>query len=265
MIFRRLRRAVALGFALAACALRFWLIRVRGPLSLEQRALWLQSASRGVLASLGIHTRVEGRIPTQGLVVSNHLSYLDIVILSAAMPCFFVSKVEVKRWPFFGQAASAGGTIFLDRSSRSSANRVAAQITERLTSSMPVLLFPEGTSTDGREFLPFRSRLFLPAVQAQAPITAAAVRYVLEEGAQERDLCWYGDAPFLPHLWKVLGSSGFSAQIRFGQPQVYVDARAAAQETHDVVAAMRATEPRIAAQVRAESRAGVLAGFNARG
>lgn len=265
MILCRYRRAVALGLALAACAVRFWLIRVRGPLSLEQRAFWLQSASRGVLRSLGIHTRVEGRIPIRGLVVSNHLSYLDIVILSAAMPCFFVSKVEVKRWPFFGKAASAGGTIFLDRISRSSANRAASQIAERLACSIPVLLFPEGTSTDGGDLLPFRSRLFLPVVRAQAPVTASAVRYVLEEGALERELCWYGDAPFLSHLWKVLGNDGFSAQIRFGPPLIYADARAAALGTQSAVAAMRAAGPHVASQTRAESQTGVLAGFNARG
>src|SRR5579871_4350793 len=102
-MLRRLRRAVALAVALAACILRYWLAHLRGPMTLERRALWLQQAARGVLASLGIGYEVEGNSPACGLVVANHLSYLDIVALSAAMPCFFVAKAEVDRWPFFGR------------------------------------------------------------------------------------------------------------------------------------------------------------------
>ena len=125
MSFRAARRAVALGLALVLCVVRFWLGRLQGPYTLERRALWLHSTARLVMTSLGIGARLEGRPPTHGLVVANHLSYLDIVILSAVMPCFFVSKVEVDGWPFFGEAARSGGTIFLDRASRSSANRAA--------------------------------------------------------------------------------------------------------------------------------------------
>jgi 1-acyl-sn-glycerol-3-phosphate acyltransferase len=174
MSFRRFRRAVALAFALELCVLRYWIARLRGPLTLERRALWLQSAARIILTSAGIQSTVEGQPPSHGLVVSNHLSYLDIVILSAAMPCFFVSKVEVDGWPFFGKAARTGGTIFLDRSSLDSANQVAGQIAERLSLPIPVLLFPEGTSTDGHEVLRFHSRLIDPATEARAPITRSA-------------------------------------------------------------------------------------------
>ncbi|HUA93796.1 MAG TPA: lysophospholipid acyltransferase family protein [Terracidiphilus sp.] len=240
MRLRRFRRAVALGIALAGCFLRFWFTRLRGPLTLERRARWLQSAARSVLASLGIRYSVEGQPPESGLVVSNHLSYLDIVLYSAAMPCFFVSKVEVKQWPYFGKAARAGGTIFLDRSSHASATAAAAQIAERLTLRVPVLLFPEGTSTDGSSVLRFHARLIQPATQAGAPVTAAAIRYVLESNVAERELCWYGDAPFLSHLWKVLGAAGFTARIHFGEPQVYANPRLAAEETHALVAGMRA-------------------------
>jgi 1-acyl-sn-glycerol-3-phosphate acyltransferase len=191
------------------------------------------------MTSLGMSARLEGQPPTHGLVVANHLSYLDIVILSAAMPCFFVSKVEVDGWPFFGEAARSGGTIFLDRASRSSASRAAEQISQRLQLSIPVLLFPEGTSTDGRRLLRFHARLIDPATSAGAPITAAAIRYVIQDGTEERDLCWFGDEQFLTHLWKVLGKTGFSAEVRFGEPRVYADRRAAAAATHAEIQAMR--------------------------
>jgi len=237
---RALRRAVALGFALAGCVLAFWLLRVRGPLTLVQRARWLHGASCRVLKALGIRPTVRGRPPSQGLVVSNHLSYLDIAIISSVMPCFFVSKAEIAAWPYFGRAARTGGTLFIDRKSRASAAGVARQMAERLKLPVPVLLFPEGTSSDGAQVLRFHSSLFEPAIVAAAPVTPAAVRYVLDSGAHERDLCWFGDAPFLPHLWKALGAPGFSADVTFGEPRTYPDRRTAAGATHDEVAAMRA-------------------------
>jgi 1-acyl-sn-glycerol-3-phosphate acyltransferase len=246
MMLRRCRRAVALAWALAHCALRYWAIRLRGPLSLERRALWLQSASCGVLRSLSIRVEVEGTLPGGGLVVSNHLSYLDIVIYSAAMPCVFVSKAEVNRWPFFGFAARAGGTVFLDRASLASANNAANSVAARLALPIPVLLFPEGTSTDGSQVQRFHRRLIQPAIEARTSIAPAAIRYLPEDGAAERELCWYGDAGFLSHLWKVLGVAGFSARIRFGQPRVYTDTRIAAEQTHDEVAAMRGHAPSFA-------------------
>jgi 1-acyl-sn-glycerol-3-phosphate acyltransferase len=236
---RRCRRAAALALALTLCMIRLGLVRLIGPLTPEQRALWLQSACRGVLSSLGIRYIAHGTPPFQGLVVSNHLSYLDILIHSSVMPCAFVSKVEINKWPYFGVAARAGGTLFIDRSSRASVAAVAAEMTSRLKLPIAVLLFPEGTSTDGSQLLPFHTSLFDPAVKAGAPVTPAAVRYVIEGGVPERELCWYGDAPFLPHLWKALGTPGFSAEVTFGKPRVYDDRRTAARATHDDIAAMR--------------------------
>jgi 1-acyl-sn-glycerol-3-phosphate acyltransferase len=194
-----------------------------------------------MLKSLGIEYTVEGVPPTHGLVVSNHLSYIDILIFSAAMPCFFVAKMEIVGWPFFGKAARSGGTIFVDRSSLASALTVAEQMTERLKLPIPipVLLFPEGTSTDGSQVIRFHSRLIDPATSLGVPITTACVRYVLHDGMEERELCWYGDETFVNHLWKVLGVTGYVAEVQFGEPRVYTDRRVAADETHDEISAMR--------------------------
>jgi 1-acyl-sn-glycerol-3-phosphate acyltransferase len=221
------------------CVVRYWLARLRGAMTLERRALWLQGSAQAILKVLDIKTEVEGKPPVCGLVVSNHLSDLDIIIISAAMPCFFVSKIEVGGWPFFGEAARSGGTIFLDRSSRDSANSVAEQMTERFRLPIPVLLFPEGTSTDGAQVLRFHSRLIDPATVAGAPITAAAIRYTIEGGVEERELCWFGDEEFTGHLWKVLGVKGFAARLHFGEPRIYSDRRVAADQTHDEIAAWR--------------------------
>jgi 1-acyl-sn-glycerol-3-phosphate acyltransferase len=242
MTLRAVRRAVALAFALVTCILCYWLLRVRGRITLFERSQWLHQSSCRVLKSLGIRPTISGRPPAHGLVVANHLSYLDIAIISAVMPCFFVSKLEIAAWPYFGEAARVGGTIFIDRRSRASTGEVARQISDRLQLPVPVLLFPEGTSSDGSQVLRFHSSLFEPAVVAGAPVTAAAVRYVLGNGAQERDLCWFDDTLFLPHLWKALGTAAFSAEVAFGEPRVYSDRRIAADVSHDEVASMRGQE-----------------------
>jgi lyso-ornithine lipid O-acyltransferase len=247
MTLRRLRRALALTLALSICFLRYWIARLGGPLQFERQALWLQASCRGVIAALNIDCLAEGQPPSRGLVVANHLSYLDIVILSGIMPCFFVAKAEVDRWPFFGWAARAGGTLFLDRTSLAGANRVAAQMSERLEHPIPALLFPEGTSTDGSEVLRFHSRLIQPATRMGAPIAAAAIRYKIMNGPApetpeekpERELCWYGDAGFLTHLWNVLGMPSCEAVVQFGEPRIYANPRAAAQQTRAEIIAMR--------------------------
>jgi 1-acyl-sn-glycerol-3-phosphate acyltransferase len=239
MSLRFFRRAVALVLVLGGIVLRYWKLRVRGPLSLERRAQWLQDACVRILRSMEIRCQVEGEIPRHGLVVANHLSYLDIVIVSAAMPCFFVAKSEIDSWPYFGKAARAGGTMFIDRSRRASAEKVAAMISERLTLPVPVLFFPEGTSTNGT-MLRFHSRLFEPAIRDGAPVTAAAISYFMADGAPESELCWFGDGALAPHFVKTLKAAGFHAKLQFGEPRRYAHRRIAADETFDEIAAMRA-------------------------
>ena len=246
MSLRAAWRAVALAISLIICVVRFWLMRLSGPMTPERRARWIQLASRIILKSLGVQYRVHGTPPRRGLVVANHLSYIDVLVLGAAMPSFFVAKIEIGSWPFFGMATRMGGTIYVDRGSLSSAKSVAEQMKERLQLEIPVpvMLFPEGTSTDGRQVLRFHSRLIDPATSLGVPITAAAIRYVLDGGVAERELCWHDDMLFVTHLWKVLGTVGFSADVTFGEPHIYADRREAADATHDEIVAMRAGKQR---------------------
>jgi lyso-ornithine lipid O-acyltransferase len=188
---------------------------------------------------LGICLAIEGPLPKSGLVVSNHLGYLDIVLYAAAIPCCFVSKNEVGYWPIFGSLARAGATVFIDRTKSASANATAVELARRLSLHVLVLLFPEGTSTDGTEVARFHPRLFRPAIEQQAPITEAAICYRPDGCAEERDICWHGDAAFIPHLWKVMGIRRVCARIRFNQPQIYQDARTAAQTAQANIENMR--------------------------
>lgn len=238
-------RGFLLVSSLLFCALRFLALSLRQRLSGSrvtplQRAQWMHFCGRIVLAALGIRYRVEGAPPAGStLVAANHLSYLDIVIVSAAMPAAFVAKLEIGSWPFFGPLSKMGGAIFVDRSSRACAWETAEEMTQRLAADVPVVLFPEGTSTDGSEVLRFHSTLFAPAVEAALPVVPAAVFYEKKDAGAERDLCWFGDESFLPHLLRVLRVQGFTAVVRFGKPEIYPDRQTAAWRSHDAVSAMR--------------------------
>lgn len=178
--------------------------------------------------------------PQQGLLVSNHLSYLDIVVYAASAPCIFVSKVEVRSWPLIGLAASCAGTIFLDRSSKASAAATAEHMYAVLAEGVPVLLFPEGTSTDGSAVLKFHSTLFEPAIAHGVPVSTGAIRYLDGADYVERDLCYYGDIHFAPHLLETMGRDGVTARLDYSsQSHVYTHRRAAADEARKEIVALR--------------------------
>ena len=221
-----------------------------------QQAEWMHFCGRIVLAAIGIRYRVEGELPVGAtLIVANHLSYLDIAICSAAVPSAFVAKHEIADWPGFGTLARLGGTIFVDRVSRISAWEVADRMAQRLAQHVPVLFFPEGTSTDGSEVIRFHPTLFASAVEGGLTVTPVSIFYQpVEAEKAERDLCWFGDELFFPHLLRVLGIAGFTAVVRFGAPEVYPDRKTAAWRSHDAVARMRDD---CATVMRANPRTGV--------
>ncbi len=161
------------------------------------------------------------------------------MLFGAAMPCFMVSKIQISSWPVLRNPRPRRGTLFVDRASRASAEATTVAIAERLKGPSPVLFFPEGTSTDGTSLLRFHSRFYTPAMDNAIPITAAAVHYTPRDGSPESNVCWYGDEAFLPHLWRTLGGPDFSAEIRFGEPRIYVSRRAAADATYAEIHSMR--------------------------
>lgn len=248
MTLRAVRRAVVLGSLLIFCFTRSVLLRLFRPDTLENRAKWLHESAIFVMKHLCIPLRITGTPPPSGLLVANHLSYLDIVTFGAALPCYLVSKAQISRWPFFGTLARAGGTIFVDRSSRASAESVTEIISERLKGPVPVLFFPEGTSTDGSRLLRFHSRFYTPAVDMAIPVTAASVRYIFNDGTPEHEICWYGDASFLPHVLKMLHLGDFSVEISFGEPHIYLSRRAAADATYREIEAMRTQQEALVPQ-----------------
>jgi 1-acyl-sn-glycerol-3-phosphate acyltransferase len=179
------------------------------------RALWLQVSSRRTLRLLKVKVKTTGAVPLRGLIVSNHLSYLDILVLSAITPAVFVSKSEVKQWPVFGWFARLSGTLFVHRNRRSDVARLNEQIAHVLDAGVPVVLFPEGTSSDGRHILPFKSSLLEPVLRQDQPLCAALIRYSLPDGLASEDVCYWGDMTFLPHLLNLLSKRRVHVFVSF--------------------------------------------------
>jgi 1-acyl-sn-glycerol-3-phosphate acyltransferase len=183
-------------------------------------ALWLHETCGRAIRSFGVDLTVEGSLPTRGLMVSNHLSYLDIAVYSAAVPCVFVAKAEIEEWPVFGRYARWAGSVFVRRHDRADAARANAGVGDSLQNGVPVVLFPEGTTTDGQRVLRFHSTMLQPAIDEAAPITPCAIRYSLMDGDAAREVCWWGDMTLVPHMWNLLGKKSIRAMVVLGEPVV---------------------------------------------
>ena len=238
--FRGAGRLVILFSSLLEVLGRFGLIYLGcgGQVSTARRAEWLHASCARIARRLSIVPDVSGTPEGSSLIVSNHLTYLDILVYGAVRPFVFVAKSEVRRWPLLGTLASLGGTIFVDRDRSLQAAQASQQIAQALKDGLAVLLFPEGTSSDGREVLPFRSTLFEPAIRTGARVTAAAVRYQAAD-AIESQVTYWGEMVFLPHLFPTLCVRGLAAEIRFDSPCRFSDRKTAARVTWHKVSGLR--------------------------
>ena len=177
---------------------------------LHARAGWLHRWSRFASRVVGIRITTRGAIPPSGLLVSNHLSYLDVIVLSSIRPCVFVAKRDVAGWPLFGWLARAAGTIFVDRQHRLSSPVVVDLVRATLASGSVVVLFPEGTSSDGSTVLPFKSALLESAVQLRCPVASVSIQYALDDGSVADEVCYWRDMTLVPHLLNLF----FKREIR---------------------------------------------------
>jgi 1-acyl-sn-glycerol-3-phosphate acyltransferase len=206
-------------------------------LALAQRAHWLHRWSNRGLRILGITPCIQGAPPPVGVIVSNHLSYLDILLFSASIPCVFIAKSEIRKWPLLGWLADGGGTLFIDRKQRSDSQVIGEQMLAVLEQGVSIVFFPEGTTTSGSEVLRFHSSLFEYAVQAQVLVTAACVSYASPDAFVARDVCYWGDMVLAPHLWKLNSIRNIVGNLVFAhRSSRFTDRRTAALTTHNEVA-----------------------------
>ena len=167
---------------------------------------------RVVLRILGVRVAIEGEALKAGpaILAANHVSWLDIVIMSAVAPASFIAKRDVNGWPFFGQLARLQRTVFVDRDRRQSTGASRDEMQERLAAGDILVLFAEGTSGDGASVKPFKTAFFAAAEQANVSVQPISIVYTghrnLPMTRRQRPLyAWYGDMELPPHLWKALG------------------------------------------------------------
>ena len=166
---------------------------------------WItQGVCRGTLALLGIGYHTHGQLMDDpGIVVSNHVSWLDIFALNAGQRIYFVAKTDVAGWPGIGWLARATGTAFIRRDPAQARAQVET-FRSRLVAGHLLMLFPEGTSTDGLQVLPFKSTLFAALTEPGLAVQPVSIVYTAPPGADPRFYGWWGDMGFGPHLLAVL-------------------------------------------------------------
>ncbi len=217
-------------------------------LSPAQRQARVSAWARGMLRALGISLRVEG-VPAEAgpvLIVANHISWLDILVVHASRFCRFVSKADVHHWPVVGRLATGAGTLYIERESRRDAMRVVHHMADSLRAGDVLAVFPEGTTSDGVSLLPFHANLLQAAITADAPVQPVALGFI-DDATGQRSLapCYIGDDTLAGSLWRMLTSPPITVTMHFGVPQVCGgrDRRAWAADLRTVIEDLRTGVP----------------------
>lgn len=223
--------------------IQFLLLKVF-PTAARQLPKWYHAK---VCKLLGLRIKIEGHLQTSSslLIISNHTSWLDIPLLSSIAPVSFVAKKEVGSWPFISMLARLQRTIFINRLFRSATRKNAHEISARLSKGDAIVLFCEGTSTDGNRVLPFKSSLlaavmpskklkFFPeGVVVQTVSLVYTHLHGVPLGRADRSIVgWYGDMEFMSHAWELLKRGPLDASITIS-PSIPLDAFISRKELAD--------------------------------
>lgn len=153
------------------------------------------------------------------LLLANHVSWLDIVVMNAVRPAHFVAKSEIRDWPLLGMLARRTGTIFIERGRRHAVHGAIGKMVAKLRAGEVCAVFPEGTTSDGSALLPFHANLIEAALEAPAPVVPITIRY-LDDGRPSRRAAYFGDDRLIDSIVRVLGAAGLCARIDVGEALV---------------------------------------------
>ncbi len=210
----------------------------------QERALWLHELCRRGIETFGIDVRVRGTFPERGVLISNHLSYVDIVLFASIRPCVFVSKAEIESWPLLGWMTTMAGTVYVRRGRGGSAKEAGSGMRAAADAGLPVVFFPEGTTSSGETILKFHSGLLTEALAAEQPVTAAYLRYSMAEengtATVREDVAYWGDRAMLPHIFRFLSLRGVRADLEIADRPIPFFAAGVASRKLIAVEARRA-------------------------
>ncbi len=199
----------------------------------RKKALRIGRYSKRALAILGVrvdYDRNTRPFPGGGMMVCNHVSYLDILVLSSQIPALYITSVETGSAGWIGALCRLAGCLFVERRKVTALKKEVSEIDSALKNGVPVVLFPEATSSDGRDVLPFRSSLYECALQARAPIHSFCIHYTPEDNG----VPYYGEMTILPHLFAICDGRSRTAHLEFLdtiEPSDTLERKAAARTT----------------------------------
>jgi lyso-ornithine lipid O-acyltransferase len=226
--------AVCLFFLVSAAAARPFLLGFSRPTRMRLVAEGVRLWARACLRALGLKVNVirvrHTGLPLHGdlhsnrrLLVSNHQSYLDVVIIASVFPTLFVAKSEVSRWPLFGWLSKLGGTIFVDREDPHSGVSCAYRVSRALRDGLNVQVFPEATTGDGSTVLPFNGLFFASALRSRTTVLPLTIKFQSVNGRpMDREtldaVCWYGEMVFARHFWNLLNIESAEVVLMINEP-----------------------------------------------
>lgn len=232
-LWRLVRGIVHLLHGMAIVALRF------SSLDADARARKVQWWSAKALRLFGITLQIEGKPrPGAALLVSNHVSWLDIAVIHAACPhARFVSKADVLRWPLLGWLIRSVGTLFIERERKRDALRVVHEVAAALGRGETVAVFPEGTTGAGETVLPFHANLLQAAIGGHVPVQAVALRYHEPGERFSTSACYINQMTLVHSIWRVVCAQGLGVRVRFllSEGSTHADRRALAAHLRDEI------------------------------
>ncbi len=171
---------------------------------------------REMLRDLGVHVRVVGEeTPGPQLVVCNHTSWIDILVIGSIFPASFLSKEVVRHWPLIGRMTGAAGTLFIQRGATEAANQAIVQMGEKLQRQRSIAIFPEATTGDGYGVLRYYPRLFAASIEYQVPVQPVAIIYPHPDGVHPK-VAFIGQMTLVGSIWGILGTERIDAEVHLG-------------------------------------------------
>ena len=191
---------------------------------------------------IGIRISSHGHLPVTGLIVSNHISWKDILVLNAIIPLSLIAKREVGGWPMFGSLARLQGTIFVNRTNKRSMLASLEAMQARLIKGDMLVLFAEGTTHTGKSVLSFKSSFFAAAERSNTPVIPVTLIYQTQHGLpltlrQRPDVAWYGEGTLIPHLWAILKSGPLDVKVIIHPPRNLANRKLLASQSQRLISA----------------------------
>lgn len=212
----------------------------------------IRAWSRAVVVACGLRVNVVGALPADlartgmqaggagRLLLVNHISWIDIFALNAAMPTRFVAKAEIGAWPVMGTLVTLAGTLYIERGRRHAVHATNQRVRDRLRAGESVAVFPEGTTTDGRHLLPFHSNLVASALEVGCEVWPVALRYT-QRGQPTLATAFIGETTLVESIWRIATAGGLEIEVAFLAPVATVNtADGVAPTRHHVAQAARA-------------------------